>query len=132
MNDKVKGMLLILLTIGLAGIFVAFGAGKFIDPIKWTGKFINWGLPEWFVSVSGVLEVVGAIGLLIPILRAPAAIGLTLFMVGALTVHLIHNEVMMIFVAGTILGASGFVAWVRFPEARAFFQKTKGIPSNGK
>ena len=72
MNDKTKSIVLIVGALVLASIFVMFGAGKFIDPDKWIGKFSAWGIPEWFVPVSGALELAGAVGLLIPVVRGPA------------------------------------------------------------
>jgi uncharacterized membrane protein len=37
--------------------------------------------PELVVTVTGVLEIAGAVGLLIPALRIPAAIGLAILLV---------------------------------------------------
>ena len=130
MNKKMKSMLLPLTSVILAGVFLMFGAGKFIDPVKWIEKFVAWGLPEWFVSVSGFLEIAGAIGLLIPVLRSLAGLGLGLFMVGAVGTHIVHAEIGMIFVAGSILIASAIVGWKRLPETRAYFHQL--INSSGK
>ena len=126
MNKKIKSLLLPVTSVALAGVFLMFGAGKCIDPVKWVDKFIAWGLPEWFVSVSGALEIAGAIGLLIPVLRAPAGFGLALFMVGALGTHVVHAEIGMIFVAGAILIASAVVGWKRLPETRAYLHQLLG------
>jgi len=116
MNDKTKTIWLTVGAIGLAAVFLMFGAGKFIDPAKWIDKFAAWGLPEWFVSVSGALELAGAIGLLIPVLRGLAGLGLALFMIGAVGTHIVHVEIGMIFVASAILVGSAIVGWLRLPE----------------
>lgn len=116
MNEKTKLRMLTIGAVVLAAIYLMFGAGKFIDPGKWIDKFAAWGVPEWFVPVSGGLELVGAIGLLIPVLRGPAGVGLAMFMVGAVAVHVIHAEIGMIFVAGAILVGSAVVGWLRLPE----------------
>lgn len=126
MNKKIKSLALPAASVILAGVFLMFGAGKFIDPFKWTEKFVAWGLPEWFVSVSGFLEIAGAVGLLIPVLRGLAGLGLALFMVGAVGTHIVHAEVGMIFVAGSILVASAVVGWKRLPETTAFFHQFAG------
>ncbi len=123
MNQTIKSKLLPLASVILAGVFLMFGAGKFIDPVKWIDKFIAWGLPEWFVSVSGALEIAGAIGLLIPVLRGLAGLGLATFMIGAVMTHIVHAEIGMIFVAGAILIASAVVGWKRLPETTAYFQQ---------
>ena len=126
MNDKIRSLALPVASVILAAVFLMFGAGKFIDPVKWTDKFVAWGLPEWFVSVSGFLEIAGAIGLLIPVIRGLAGIGLALFMVGAVGTHIVHAEIGMIFVASAILIASAIVGWKRLPETRAFWQQVLG------
>jgi putative oxidoreductase len=125
MNEKTKRLLLVGGGIALAVVFVMFGAGKFMDPGKWADKFAAWGLPVWFVPVAGALELVGAIGLMIPILRGPAGIGLALFMIGAVGTHAIHAEIGMIFVAGAILAGSAVVGWLRLPETVAFLGRGK-------
>jgi len=119
MNEKTKNILLVVVTLSLVGVFVMFGAGKFIDPAKWIEKFAAWGLPEWFVPVSGAIELAGAVGLLMPVLRGPAGLGLAFFMVGAAATHVIHAEIGMIFVAGAILAGSFAVGWLRLPETMA-------------
>ena len=129
MNEKTKKMLLPVGSVVLAGVFLMFGAGKFLDPAKWIEKFVAWGLPEWFVSVSGVLEIAGAIGLLIPVLRSFAGLGLAMFMVGAVATHIVHAEIGMTFVAGAILIASAAVGWLRMPETAAFLGSTKTVSS---
>ena len=120
MNEKTRRILLVGGAVVLAGVFVMFGAGKFIDPAKWIEKFAAWGIPAWFVPVSGALEVAGAVGLLIPVVRGLAGLGLALFMVGAVATHAVHAEIGMIFVAGAILAGSAAVGWLRLPETKAF------------
>ena len=122
MTDKQKQLILTISAVILAAVFLMFGAGKFMDPAKWIDKFMNWGLPEWFVSVSGALEIAGAIGLLIPVVRGVAGIALALFMIGAVGTHVVHAEIGMIFVASAIMLASAAVGWLRLAETKAFFQ----------
>jgi uncharacterized membrane protein YphA (DoxX/SURF4 family) len=122
MNDKTKAIALTVGAVVLAGVFVIFGAGKFIDPAKWIEKFSVWGIPTWFVPVAGALELAGAVGLLIPVVRGVAGIGLALFMVGAVATHVVHAEIGMIFVAGAILAGSAAVGWLRLPETMTFLR----------
>ena len=123
MTDKTRNILLLVGALILAAVFVMFGAGKFMDPTRWIDKFTNWGIPTWFVPVSGALELAGAVGLLIPILRGPAGIALALFMIGAVATHVVHAEIAMIFVAGAILLGSAAIGWLRLPETMAFLSK---------
>ena len=120
MNERTKRSLLLAGAVVLAVVFAIFGAGKFMDPAKWIDKFAAWGIPVWFVPVSGALELVGAIGLLIPVLRGLAGLGLALFMIGAVATHVAHAEIGMVFVAGAILAGSATVGWLRLPETMAF------------
>jgi uncharacterized membrane protein YphA (DoxX/SURF4 family) len=129
MTDKTKSILLMVVTLSLVGVFVMFGAGKFVDSAKWIAKFAAWGLPNWFVPVSGAIELAGAVGLLIPILRGPAGLGLGFFMFGAVATHVIHAEIGMIFVAGAILAGSFAVGWSRLPETMQAVRRS--IPSPG-
>jgi uncharacterized membrane protein YphA (DoxX/SURF4 family) len=130
MNDKTRSIVLIVGALVLAAIFVMFGAGKFIDPAKWIAKFSAWGIPEWFVPVSGALELAGAAGLLIPVLRGLAGVGLALFMVGAVATHVVHAEIGMIFVAGAILAGCVAIAWFRLPETMDFFRKRAAVQNS--
>ena len=123
MNEKTKRTLLIGGAVVLAVVFAMFGAGKFIDPVKWVDKFAAWGIPAWFVPVSGALELAGAVGLLIPVLRSLAGLGLALFMIGAVATHVVHAEIGMIFVAGAILAGSATIGWLRLPETVAFLSR---------
>lgn len=124
MNDKTKRILLIGGAVALAVVFVMFGAGKFIDPAKWIDKFSAWGIPAWFVPVSGALEIAGGVGLLIPVVRALAGVGLALFMIGAVATHVIHAEIGMIFAAGALLAGSAAVGWLHLPETMAFLGRS--------
>ena len=123
MNERNRHLLLVGGAIVLALVFLMFGAGKFMDPAKWIEKFTAWGIPLWFVPVSGALEIAGAIGLLIPVLRGLAGLGLALFMIGAVATHVVHAEIGMIFVAGAILVGSAVVGWLRMPETVAFVRR---------
>ncbi|MDJ0918558.1 MAG: DoxX family protein, partial [Woeseiaceae bacterium] len=93
MTEKTRNILLIGGTLVLAAVYLMFGAGKFIDPATWNAKFENWGIPLWFVPVSGALEIAGAIGLLIPTVRGVAGYALAAFMVGAVATHVVHAEI---------------------------------------
>ena len=124
MSNRTKHILLMVLTLALVGIFLMFGADKFMDPVKWTGKFTAWGLPPWLVPLSGAIELAGAVALLVPVLRGPAGLGLGLFMVGAVATHVIHAEIGMTFVASFILAGSFIVGWLRLPETLATMRQS--------
>lgn len=79
------------LQILLAVMFFMVGLSKFSDG-GWIERFTNWGYPDNVVYIIGALEVLGALGVLIPRLAAYAAGGLILIMIGAVLTHLVHGE----------------------------------------
>ena len=71
-------------SVGLAAMFVVTGVAHFVQPIRrGLVAIVPPGVPkgELLVTVTGVLELLGAIGLLIPTTRLAAAICLALLMV---------------------------------------------------
>jgi putative oxidoreductase len=70
----------------LAAYFVYSASLLFGDGL--VGKFTEIGFGQWLRYVTGVLELAGAIGLVIPFLSGLAAIGLTGVMAGAVATEL--------------------------------------------
>jgi len=95
----------------LALVFLLSGLSKLAGLDFATQDFARWGYPPWFMYLTGVIEIAGAIGLLIPRISALTAAVLALFMSGAVGTHLIHAEWLMSYVAGSIMLAAGLRAW---------------------
>ena len=57
-----------------------------------TPMFTHWGYPAWFATLIGILELTGAVGLLIPRITRYAILGLTVIMFGAAYTHLANHE----------------------------------------
>ncbi len=70
------------------GVFVVFGAGKFVNHASELASFRTYGLPapEVFVVVVGVIELIGGALLIAGVLVRPAALVLAGNMVGAIIV----------------------------------------------
>ncbi|MGH3559543.1 MAG: DoxX family protein [Mycobacterium sp.] len=73
------------IAVGLAAMFVLTGVAHFVPPLR--GDLIAIVPPRLparglLVTVTGVLEFLGAVGLLLPATRVPAAVCLLLLMVG--------------------------------------------------
>ena len=69
-------------------MFVAAGLNHFRDPAFYAAMMppaIPW--PAFWVAFTGVAEVAGGVGLLIPRLRRAAGVGLVLMLVGFVWVH---------------------------------------------
>jgi uncharacterized membrane protein YphA (DoxX/SURF4 family) len=111
----------------LAVLFLASGLTKLFQPkekvVGSTRSVQN--LSEGAIKAIGLLEVLGAIGLVLPAVVdiAPvfvplAAAGLVVLMVCAMVVHLRHREAKGVAVTLVLLALAAFVAWGRFgPES---------------
>jgi len=113
----------------LAAAFLAAGAMKLTQPkeklaqsgMGWTEDFSTGA-----VKVIGVLEVLAAIGLILPAaldivpdLVPVAAVGLVVLMLGAVVTHLRRKESQMVVVNVVLIALAAFVAWGRF-DAQPF------------
>jgi uncharacterized membrane protein YphA (DoxX/SURF4 family) len=108
----------------LALAFLAAGLMKALRPkealvtsgLAWVEDF-----SPGMVKAIGVLEVLAAIGLVLPaaldiapIFVPLAALGLVLMMIGAVIVHARRNEYQAIAPSAVLLLLAAFVAWGRF------------------
>ena len=97
----------------LALMFLGAGVRKFTAP-TWALMFARWGYPDHFYLVIGVLEVTGAVALLIPRTAAPAALMLIVIMIGAGFTHALHAEmhrVPQVLVMMALLGVDAYARW---------------------
>jgi uncharacterized membrane protein YphA (DoxX/SURF4 family) len=117
------GIALWVVQVLLAAVFLVSGAKKLSQPKEKLLK--NWAWVEDFsqpmVSIIGALEVLGAIGLVLPALTGIlpwltplAALGLVLTMIGAALTHLRRAEYGYIAVPAVLLILAAFVAYGRF------------------
>jgi putative oxidoreductase len=72
----------------LAALFLFAGLPKLLMPAK---MLAQWVYAPWFLTVVGVCETLGAIGLLIPRVAALAAAGLCGIMIGAVYTLVEHH-----------------------------------------
>ncbi len=107
----------------LALAYLAAGGAKLLQPqeklaprMAWAGDF-----PAWSVKTIGLLEVLGAIGLILPpltgiapILAPLAAVGLVLVQLGAVITHFIRREPQVLPANLVLLVLAGVAAWLGF------------------
>ena len=108
----------------LAVAFFASGVMKLVQPKeKLAASGMGWAddYSAGTIKLIGALEVLAAIGLvlpaaldIVPILVPLAAVGLVLVMVGAAVVHARRKETPLIGVNVALLAVAAFVAWGRF------------------
>jgi len=100
----------------LAIFFIMAGGSKLLNPDTHAESFSNWGYPLWFLYVTGLIEVGGAIGLLIPATRLYATLVLGVTMLGAAVTHLRAGEMGAVPVPLVLLGLLMVLAWTLRPS----------------
>jgi putative oxidoreductase len=104
----------------LAIMFAMAGLAKVFGDPAMVEMFATIGVGQWFRYVVGVLEIVGAIGVLIPRLSGLAALGLICLMVGATLTNVLVLSTRPLLPVALML-VSSLVAWVRWPRTRTLF-----------
>ena len=100
------------LQIAAAGMFLLAGGLKLAGIPMDVQLFAAIGIGQWFRYLTGVIEVVGAILLLIPSMALFGGLALAVTMVGAILTHLFivgGNPAIPI----ALLAATSTVAWMR-------------------
>jgi putative oxidoreductase len=102
------GWALTLLRSVSGAVFLAFGAGKFVNHTSETSSFHTYGLP-WpnaFTDAVGVLELTGGVLLAVGLATRPVAALLAADMVGAIVVSgILHSETVSLTLAPALLVA---------------------------
>jgi putative oxidoreductase len=111
-TGKILNVLLWVLQIAAAGMFLMVGHLKLSGDARLVGLFEAIGLGQWFRYMTGALEVLGAILLVIPRTSGLGALMLACVMVGAVVTHvfIVGGSPLMAII---LLGVTGVVAWGR-------------------
>jgi putative oxidoreductase len=89
--------------------------------------FTEIGIGQWFRYLVGMLELAGGIGLLIPRLSGPAALGLVGVMVGATFTQLFILDSVLLAITPAVVGVLlAFVAWTRRAQIAALLRGRRG------
>ena len=83
-----KRVLVWVLTIFIATVFLAAGSSKLLGAAKMVALFVEIGFGQWFRYFTGLVEVTGAILILLPRTSLWGAWLLSLTAIGAILVHL--------------------------------------------
>jgi putative oxidoreductase len=103
--------------------FLAAGAGKLMGRPDMVALFEAVGIGQWFRYVTGILEITGAVLIVVPKTRSIGAALLIPIMLGAIaTSIMLHSTVIPALV---LLLLSSFVVWGRRRELAQF------IPTSG-
>jgi uncharacterized membrane protein YphA (DoxX/SURF4 family) len=105
----------------LAAIFLFAGGIKLVTPMEEMMKQMPLPLPRWFVLFTGVVEVLGAIGVILPwLLRIRpgltplAAAGLVIVMIGATVYTFAAGDVVPALISLLLGILAAFVAYGRW------------------
>ena len=96
----------------LALAFLGAASGKLLGKPEMVGLYETIGIGQWFRYVTGLLEVAGAVLVVVPRTKAFGAALLAMVMVGAVLTHLfiLHNPPTA---AAVLLVLAGAVVWGR-------------------
>jgi putative oxidoreductase len=111
-SEKLINVGLWILQIGAAGMFLMVGFLKLSGDPQMVGLFDAIGLGQWFRYLTGSLEVLGALLVLIPRLSGLGALMLFGVMLGAVVTHvfIVGGSPLMAII---LLVVTGVVAWGR-------------------
>lgn len=106
------------LQVGLATLFLLGGGSKLAGAPAMVALFEAIGIGQWFRYVTGLIEVVSAVGLLVPALAPFGALLLASTMVGAIATHLfiVGGSPAL---PGVLLLALSVVVWARREQLSA-------------
>ncbi|MQA03994.1 MAG: DoxX family protein [Streptosporangiales bacterium] len=105
----------------LAAFFlVAAAVPKLMGEATAVEMFSVIGLGQWFRYFVGIVELAGAIGLVIPRLSGLAATGLVLTMIGAVITSLTVLDAGALTLTPALLGiVAALIAWGRWPQTKS-------------
>jgi hypothetical protein len=107
---------------GLLALFYLYAGGKKVGQSKeQLAPMMAWvdTVPMWLVRIIGTVEILGAVGLILPpltgiavVLALAAALGFVVLQVLAMGLHLSRGEVKESGLNVALLVAAGVVAWL--------------------
>jgi uncharacterized membrane protein YphA (DoxX/SURF4 family) len=114
-----------ILQVLLGALFLFAGVMKLVMPIEEMTMQMPIPLPDWFLRSTGVVEVLGGLGLILPwwlrikpILTPLAAAGLVIVMIGATVYSVAAGEVLsaiMPLVVGLLCAFVAYGRWRSLP-----------------
>ena len=109
----------------IAAAFLAAGAAKLAGVPFMVDLFAQIGIGQWFRVLTGVVEVAGAVALLIPGFASIGALWLGGTMIGAVATHLfvLHTSPVPAVVLGVL---NALIVFLRRDELAALLARVKG------
>ncbi|MFA1541468.1 DoxX family protein [Actinomadura monticuli] len=108
-----------------AFLLIASGLPKLAGEANAVETFARIGWGQWFRYLTGVVEVAGAIGLVLPRLAGIAATGLIGLMAGAVVTQVLVLEPAWSAMPAAFAAVFAAIAWDRRPETRELLHSLK-------
>ncbi|WP_433783587.1 DoxX family protein [Actinomycetospora sp. CA-101289] len=118
---------LVALQVLLAALYVGSGLGKVTLEATVVAGFAEMGVGPGLAVTIGVLELLGAVGLLIPRVAGLAATAFVALMIGAVGITVATLGVAMALVPAVVLVLVAVVAVVRRHETAALLRDPRGV-----
>jgi putative oxidoreductase len=100
------------IAIALIVLYVGAGGAAKLASVPYVhSSFPKLGLPAWFGYFIGACEVLGCIALFIRPLRALAALGIGIIMIGATYYHSVYTPVVQAAPAFVLLLLNAYILW---------------------
>ena len=115
------------IAITLVIVYVGAGGAAKLAGVPYVhSSFPKLGLPAWFGYFIGACEVLGCMALLIRPLRALAALGIAIIMVGATYYHAVYTPVFQAAPAFVLLILSTYIFWTSRADMLKFRPASTG------
>jgi putative oxidoreductase len=100
----------------LGCVFLGAGISKLVRPDFLVETFTGWGYPLWFLYVVGLVEILGAVLVLIPASRVAGASIIACVMLGAIGTHLMAGQLVMALVPAAMLALAALLLFPLRPR----------------
>ncbi|MEV1068845.1 DoxX family protein [Streptomyces sp. NPDC050263] len=108
---RAANVALLVIQVLLVPFYLAAGSAKLVGAEQMIEFFDQIGAGHWLRYLTGTLEIIGALGLLVPRLTGLAALGLTGLMTGAVITNLVAGTPSLL--AMVLLPLVAVLAWGR-------------------
>jgi uncharacterized membrane protein YphA (DoxX/SURF4 family) len=105
-----------------AAVFVMASVPKLTGDPRAVEGFEAIGFGTWFLYLIGILEVAGAVALLIPLLSGLAGLAFVGLMIGAIVIHILFYDGEMVASPAAVLVVVAVIAWGRRQQTARLFK----------
>ncbi len=116
MKVTIKMIVITILSVMVASLFVWAGGNKLSGSEQSIAGFQKMGFPFWFVYFIGFLEVIGAVMIVIPKVRAYGAGILASVMIGAIVTHIVFQGIATIGFPLAVFLVAVAIGWFSRPH----------------